>query len=61
MGIPCNQGNPNTVQVVEFQRVNPTGLMRVANSQVITLSPKGYHPIRVLSQKKHETPFRVAK
>ncbi len=40
---------PNTVQAVEFQKVTPIGIIRAANSQVITLSPKGYHPIRVLS------------
>jgi hypothetical protein len=28
---------------------------------VITLSPKGYHPIRVLSQERHEASLRVAK
>ncbi len=40
---------PNTVQAVEFQKVTPTGLIKAANSQVITLSPECYHPIRVLS------------
>jgi hypothetical protein len=52
---------PNTVQAVEFQRVTPTGLIRIANSQVITLSPEGYHLIKVLSQKRHGAPLRVAK
>jgi hypothetical protein len=51
----------NTVQVVEFQRVTPIGLIRASNSQVITLSPEGYHPIRVLSQEKHGALFRVAR
>jgi hypothetical protein len=32
---------PNTVQVIEFQRVTHTGLIKVANSQVIILSPEG--------------------
>jgi hypothetical protein len=49
------------VQAVEFQKVTPTGLIRVANSQVITLSPEGYHPIRVLARKRHEAPLRVAR
>jgi len=49
------------VQVVEFQKVTATGLIKAANSQVITLSPKGYHPIRVLAQKRHEAPLRVAR
>jgi hypothetical protein len=48
------------VQAIEFQRVTPTGLIRAANSQVITFSPEGYHPIRVLSQEKHGALFRVA-
>ncbi len=29
---------PNMVQAIEFQKVTPTGLIRVVNSQVITLS-----------------------
>ncbi len=52
---------PNTVQTIEFQRVTPTALIRVANSQVITLSPKGYHPIRVLFQERHRAPYKIAK
>jgi hypothetical protein len=28
---------------------------------VITLSLEGYHPIKVLSQEKHEAPFRVTR
>jgi hypothetical protein len=52
---------PNTVQAIEFQRVTPTGLIRAANSQVITLSPEGYHPIRVLYQERHGAPYKVAK
>jgi hypothetical protein len=35
------------MQVVEFQKVTPINLIRVANSQVITLSLEGYHPINV--------------
>jgi len=49
------------VQAVEFQKVTLTGLIRALNSQVITLSPEGYHPIRVLSQERHGAPFRVAR
>ncbi len=51
----------NTVQTVEFQMVTPTGLIRAANSHVITLFPEGYHPIRVLSQERHKAPLRVAR
>jgi hypothetical protein len=53
--------NPNTVQAVEFQRVTPTGLIKATNSQVITFSREGYHPIRVLSQERHEASLKVAK
>jgi hypothetical protein len=52
---------PNMVQAIEFQRVTPTGLIRAANSQVITLSLEGYHPIKVLFQERHEAPYKVAR
>jgi hypothetical protein len=52
---------PNTVQAVEFQKVTPIGFIKVANSQVITFSPEGYHPIRVLSQERHGALLRVAR
>jgi hypothetical protein len=52
---------PNMMQAIEFQRVTPIGLIRVANSQVITLSLEGYHPIRVLFQKRHGAPYKVAR
>jgi hypothetical protein len=52
---------PNMVQAVEFQKVTPIGLIRSANSQMITFSPEGYHPIRVFSQERHEASLRVAK
>jgi hypothetical protein len=51
---------PNTVQAIEFQRVTPTGLIKAANLQMITLSPEGYHPIRVLFQERHGAPYKVA-
>ncbi len=52
---------PNMVQVVEFQRVTPTGFIRAANSQMITFSLEGYHPSRVLSQERHRALLRVTK
>jgi hypothetical protein len=52
---------PNTVQAIEFQRVTPTSLIRAANSQMITLSPKGYHSIRVLFHERHGAPYKVAR
>ncbi len=47
--------------VYHVTMVIPTGLIRAVNSQVITLSFEGYHPIKVLSQEKHGTPFKVAR
>ncbi len=52
---------PNMVQAVKFQRVTPTSFIRAANSQVITLSPKDYHPIRVFSQERHRASLRVSR
>jgi hypothetical protein len=52
---------PNTMQAIKFQRVTPTSLIRAANSQMITLSPKDYHPIRVFSQERHRAPLRVSR
>jgi hypothetical protein len=55
------ENNTALAWVYHVTGVTPTGLIRVANSQVITLSPQGYHPIRVLSQERHRAPLRVAK
>jgi hypothetical protein len=52
---------PNMVQAIEFQRVTPTGLIRAANTHVITLSPEGYHLIRVHYQERHGAPYKVAR
>jgi hypothetical protein len=52
---------PDTMQAVEFQKVTPTSLIKATNSQVITLSPEGYHPFRILSQERHGAPFIVAR
>jgi hypothetical protein len=48
---------PNMVQANEFQRVTPTGFIKA----MITLSPEGYHPIRVLFQERHGAPYKVAR
>jgi hypothetical protein len=39
----------------------PQDLIRVVNSQEVTLSPTRFHSIRVLFQEKREAPFRVVK
>ncbi len=49
------------MQAIEFQSVTPPGLIRAANSQVITLSPESYHPIRVLFQERHGAPYKVVR
>lgn len=51
----------NLVQAVEYCRVSPNDFIRAVNSQEVTLSPEGYHLIRVLVQEKREAPFKVAK
>jgi hypothetical protein len=34
---------PNLVKAIEFHRISPNGLIRVVNSQEVTLSLAGYH------------------
>jgi len=53
--------SPKQCCTVEFQKVTPTSFIRAANSQIITLSTEGYHPIKVLSQERHGTPLRIAR
>jgi hypothetical protein len=55
-------GNNTTLAwVYHVTGVTPTGLIKVVNSHVITLSPEGYHPIRVLTQERHKALLRVAR
>jgi hypothetical protein len=61
MGVPCNRGHSQHGASRKIREGHPTGLIRATNSQVITLSPKGYHPIRVLSQERYGAPLRVAR
>jgi hypothetical protein len=51
----------NLVKAIEFRRISPDGLIRAMNSQEVTLSPIGYHSIRVISQEKHGAPFRMVR
>ncbi len=50
---------PNLVKAIEFCRISLKGLIRAVNSQEVTLSPIGYHSVRILFQEKHIAPFRV--
>jgi hypothetical protein len=52
---------PNLVKAIESRRISPNGLIRDVISEHVTLSPVGYHSIRVLFPKKHEVPFRVVR
>lgn len=51
----------NLVKAIEFRRISLNDLIRVVNSQEVTLSPEGYHLIKVLSPKKTRNPFKVVK
>jgi hypothetical protein len=51
----------NLVQAIEFRRISPNGFIRAMSFQKVTFSPEGYHLIRVLSQEKHITLFKVVK
>ncbi len=51
----------NLVKAIEFRRISPNGLIRVMSFQELTLSPEGYHLIKILFQEKHGTPFKVVK
>jgi hypothetical protein len=51
----------NSVQAIEFRRVSPNGLIRAVSSQEVTLSPEGYHLIRILIEENHEVLFKVVK
>ncbi len=51
----------NMVQAIEFQRISHNGIIKATNSQEITLSTKGFHPIRVLMQERHGALLKEAK
>jgi hypothetical protein len=55
------QASPNTVEAIEYQRISRSGLIKGTSHQEVTLSTKGYHPIMVLRQERHGSPFKVAR
>ncbi len=55
------QTTQSTVQAIEFQRISHNGIIKVTSSQEITLSTKGFHPIRVLMQEWHIALLKVAR
>jgi hypothetical protein len=52
---------PNLVKSIEFRWISLNSFIRAMNSQELTLSPTSYHSIKVLSQEKHEVPFKVVR
>jgi hypothetical protein len=49
------------VKAIEFHMISPNNLIRTVSFQEVTLSPEGYHLVRVLSQEKHGALFKVVK
>ncbi len=51
----------NTAVVIEFKRATQSGIIRATTNKEITISTKGYHQVRVLSQDKHGATLKVAR
>jgi hypothetical protein len=51
----------NLVKAIEFRKISPNDLIRVVSSQKVTLSPEGYHLIKVLSPKTTRNPVKVVR
>jgi hypothetical protein len=49
------------VNVIEFQKISPSGRIQATSHQALTLSTENYLPVRVLSQEKQGAALRVAK
>jgi hypothetical protein len=52
---------PNLVKAIEFRMISLNNLIRAMSTQEVTLSSAGYHSVKVLSQEKHEAPFKVVR
>jgi hypothetical protein len=50
-----------TAKVIEFKKITPSGLIQATTHTAITLSTKGYRPVRILSQDKHDSTLKVAR
>ncbi len=51
----------NTAVMIEFKRATQSGIIRATTNKEITISTKGYHQVRVLSQDKHGATLKVAR
>jgi len=50
-----------TAKAIEFKKITPSGLIQATTHTAITLSTKGYRPVRILSQDKHSSTLKVAR
>jgi hypothetical protein len=48
-------------RAIEFKKIMPNGRIQATTHQALTLSTKGYHPIRILSKEKSEATLKVAR
>jgi hypothetical protein len=50
-----------TAKVIEFKKITSSGIIKATTHAAITLSTKGYRPVRILSQDKHGSTLKVAR
>ncbi len=50
-----------TAKVIEFKKITSSGIIKATMHATITLSTKGYRPVRILSQDKHGSTLKVAR
>jgi hypothetical protein len=50
-----------TTKVIEFKKITSSGIIKATTHAAITLSTKGYRPVRILSQDKHGSTLKVAR
>jgi predicted metal-dependent HD superfamily phosphohydrolase len=51
----------STAKVIEFKKITSSGIIKATTHAAITLSTKGYRPVRILSQDKHDSTLKVAR
>jgi hypothetical protein len=55
------QPHRDTTEAIEFKKITPSGLIRATSHTAITFITKGYRPVRILSQDKHDSTLKVAR
>jgi hypothetical protein len=50
-----------TTKAIEFKKITPSGLIQATSHTAITLSTKGYRPVKILSQDKHGSTLKVVR